>query len=1055
MSACPKCGGPVTEGRRFCSRCGAPLAGAPSATDPVPARARKVVTVLFADVSGFTELGERLDPESLHQVIGRWFEGADQVIERHGGTIEKHMGDAVMAVFGVPVVHEDDALRAGRAALEMQQKLADINDELARRWGVQLSVRTGLNTGEVVVGDDAGGESSILGDAVNVAQRLESAAAPGEVLIGAQTARLVRGGAQLERVSPLTLKGKSAPVTAWRLDSVASETAEPPARVTAAFVGRAAELRQLRDAFDDARARSAPRLVTVLGPAGIGKSRLVRAFLDEVRREATSVVGRCLPYGEAITYWAVAEIVRQLAPGGDEAALGSFLEESDIDVQESRLVASRVARAVGFARGEVPVEETEWAIRRLLEAGARRRPLVVAFEDIHWGAPTLLDLIEDLATFATDAPLLLVCLARPELFDERPAWKSVGGGRASVVQLAPLSLGDSAELLDGLADGPELTTDERTRLLAAAEGNPLFLEQMVAMRAELGDEGPPVVAPTIQAVLTARIDGLPAAERELVEAASIEGRTFHRGALVDLLTDEQRHELDSNLASLASRQLVGPTRPDFEGEHAFRFSHILIRDAAYALMPKHRRAELHERHARWLEQRADRGLGEYAELAGYHLEQAFGYRVEVEPAATVSHRKLAAAGGRYLGAAGRTALAREDLPAAIRLLERAIALLPDDDLERVALSPELGTALTEAGELREAERVLDAAVGAAVALGDPLAEAHAVVVRLFGRLQVDTETSAREVRERFDPLLDVFERSADDLGLDRLWRLRALVHWIEARSGEAEAAWRQAAEHARSAADHRGWADALLWLASSACYGPTPVEDGIARCEAIRAQLRGDRRAQAAVLDSLAGLHAMRGEFEIARRLLAERNAILAELGRTMHSAVSHHEAFVALASGDAAGAQEVLEAGYERLAEMGEKALLATTAVMLARAVREQGRLDDAWTYTQVAEDTAGSDDLSAQIGWRRERARVLANRALTSEATRMSAEAVRLARHTDWLSEQADALVAHAEVLQTAGEPQAAGAALREAVALYERKGNTIGVQRAQSLPGVQVPA
>jgi class 3 adenylate cyclase/tetratricopeptide (TPR) repeat protein len=1055
MSACPKCGGPVTEGRRFCSRCGAPLAGGDPATAPVPARARKVVTVLFSDVSGFTELGERLDPESLHQVIGRWFECADQVIERHGGTIEKHMGDAVMAVFGVPVVHEDDALRAGRAALEMQQKLADLNQELARRWGIQLSVRTGLNTGEVVVGDDAGGESSVLGDAVNVAQRLESAAAPGEVLIGAQTARLVRGAAQLERVAPLRLKGKAAPVTAWRLEGVASETAELRTRVTAAFVGRAAELRQLRDAFDDARARSAPRLVTVLGPAGIGKSRLVRAFLDEVRGEATAVVGRCLPYGEAITYWPVAEIVRQLAAGGDEAALASFLEESDMDAPESRLVASGVARAVGFARGGVPVEETEWAIRRLLEAGAGRRPLVVAFEDIHWGAPTLLDLIEDLATFATDAPLLLVCLARPELFDERPAWKSVGGESASVVQLAPLSLGDSAELLDGLADGPELTVDERTRLLAAAEGNPLFLEQMVAMRAELGDGSQPVVAPTIQAVLTARIDGLPAVERELVEAASIEGRTFHRGALVDLLTDEQRHELDSNLAILARRQLVGPARPDFEGEQAFRFSHILIRDAAYALMPKHRRAELHERHARWLEQRADRGLGEYAELAGYHLEQAFGYRVEVEPAATVSHRKLAAAGGRYLGAAGRTALAREDLPAAIRLLERAIALLPGDDRERVALCPELGTALTEAGELREAEQVLDAAVAAAVALGDPLAEAHAVVVRLFGRLQVDTEASTHEVRERFDSLLEVFERSGDDLGLDRLWRLRALVHWIEARSGEAEAAWRQAAEHARSAADHRGWADALLWLASSACYGPTPVEDGIARCEAIRAQLRGDRRAQAAVLDSLAGLHAMRGEFEIARRLLAERNAILAELGRTMHSAVSHHEAFVALASGDAAGAQEVLEAGYERLAEMGERALLATTAVMLARAVRKQGRLDDAWAYTQVAEDNAGSDDLSAQIGWRRERARVLASRTLMSEATRMSAEAVRLAKRTDWLSEHADALVAHAEVLQAAGKPQAANAALREAVALYERKGNTIGVQRAQSLPGVQVPA
>jgi class 3 adenylate cyclase/tetratricopeptide (TPR) repeat protein len=1055
MSACPNCGGPVAQGRRFCSRCGAPLAGDSWATDPAPARARKVVTVLFSDVSGFTVLGERLDPESLHQVIGRWFEGTDQVIERHGGTVEKHMGDAVMAVFGVPVVHEDDALRAGRAALEMQQKLADLNEELARRWDVQLSVRTGLNTGEVVVGDDAGGELSILGDAVNVAQRLESAAEPGQVLIGAATARLVRGAARLERVSPLTLKGKAAPVAAWRLDAVASETADLDTHAGASFVGRAAELGQLREALDEALARAAPRLVTVLGPAGIGKSRLVRAFLDDVRGEATAVVGRCLPYGEAITYWPVAEIVRQLAGGEDEAALASLVEGGGLDAKESRLVRSRVARAVGSAPGGVSVEETQWAIRRLLESAARDRPLVVAFEDIHWAAPTLLDLIEHLATFATEAPLVLVSLARPELFEKRPAWRSVGGSLASVLQLEPLSLGDSVELLDILADGAELTADERSRLLAAAEGNPLFLEQTVAMRAEMAGEAEPVIAPTIQAVVTARIDRLPVVERSLLEAASIEGRTFHRGALIDLLGDEHRPELDSNLTALARRELVGPTRPDFEEEQAFRFSHILIRDAAYALMPKQRRAELHERHARWLERRSDRGLGENAELTGYHLEQAFAYRVEVEPAATRSHSQLAADGGRHLGTAGRAALARDDLPAAIRLLERAVALLPPHDPERAALFPELGMALTEAGELRKAERVLDAAVEEAASRGDSRAEAHAVVVRLFGRLQVDTESSTREVRERFESLLEVFGDSRDDLGLDRLWRLRALVHWIEARSGEAEAAWREATEHARRAADHRGWADSLLWLASSACYGPTPVEDGIARCEAIRAQLRGDRLSQAAVLDSLAGLRAMGGEFETARRLLAERNAVLAELGRTMHSAVSHYEAFVALASGDASGAQDVLQAGYERLEEMGEKALLATTAVMLARAVREQGRLDDAWAYTRVAEDNAGSDDLSAQIGWRSERARVLASRGSVDEATRMSAEAVRLAERTDWLSEHADALLAHAEVLQAAGESRAAGRALREAVALYERKGNTIGVQRAQSLPGVRVPA
>jgi class 3 adenylate cyclase/tetratricopeptide (TPR) repeat protein len=1049
MPACARCGGPNQADARFCSLCGAPF----ESDAPPPARARKVVTVLFSDVSGFTALGEQLDPETLHQVIGRWFDRADRVIERHGGTVEKHMGDAVMAVFGVPFAHEDDALRAARAALGLTQALAGVNRELARRWGVELSVRTGINTGEVVVGDDAAGESSILGDAVNVAQRLESVAEAGQVLVGGETERFLRDAARLERIPPLTLKGKSAPVPAWRLVTVAPEAVPPSAGPATPFVGRARELALLRASFDRVLSDRSPELVTVFGPAGIGKSRLLKALLDDVRDDARAVVGRCLPYGESITFWPLAEVARKLAGSANETALESLLTREDPGLEHSELIATRVARAAGFRSGYVQTEETQWAVRNLLETVARQRPLVVVFEDIHWAAPTFLDLIEHVAAFAQGAPLLLVCLARPELLEQRPEWTAVGGDRGSVIRLESLTAREATELLEHLSGG-KARPEEQAKLLAAAEGNPFYLEQMVAMRAEMGAASP-AIPPTIQAVLTARIDRLAPGERTILECASVEGRTFHRGALEDLVGDARREELDANLSALAARELIRSGRPDLPGEQGFRFSHMLIRDATYALMPKSRRAHLHERHARWLERRSAGGLGEQTEVIGYHLEAAFRYRVEVEPAAEESHLQLARSGGRYLDAAGRAALARDDLPAAIGLLDRAATLLPDGDPRRSGLLPELGMAIIETGRLHDAERVVESAADEATAREDTIAEAHAVVVRLFARFQVDTESSAREVRQRFDSLQAVFEEARDDLGLDRLWRLRALVHWIEARSAEAEAAWQRAAEHARRAGDDRGWADALLWLASSAWVGPIRVKDGISRCEAIRAQLSGDRRSQAAVLDSLAGLWAMTGDFATARRLLSERNTMLAELGRTMHSAVSHQEAFVALASGDPAGAEGVLRAGYERLAEMGERALLAYTAVMLARAVREQGRFDEALTYTQVAEDTAAGDDLSAQISWRSERARLLAARGATIEATRMSAEAVRLAARTDWLSEHADALVAHAEVLQASGERARSMAALRDAIALYESKGNTIGVQRAESLRGARVPA
>lgn len=598
-----------------------------------------------------------------------------------------------------------------------------------------------------------------------------------------------------------------------------------------------------------------------------------------------------------------------------------------------------------------------------------------------------------------------------------------------------------------------MTEEAREELLTAAEGNPFFLQQMVAMRAEAGaSEGIP---PTIQAVLTSRIDRLPAGERAVMEAASIEGRTFHRAALADLVPAEHRVDLDATLDRLIDRRLIRPGRSEFASERAYRFDHILIRDATYNVVPKRRRAELHERHASWLEQRSDYELGEHEEVAGYHLEQALRCHLALEPAARERYRSLASRGADHLGSAGRAALARDDTPAAINLLERATGLLPDDDSANGLLMPELGSALTEAGRLAEAEGLLDSAVEIAARRGDALAQAHATVAQLALRLQVDTEAGTHDVREGFEPLLETLERGRDDLGLGRLWRLRGLVHWIEARSAEADEAWERATDHFRRAGDERGWSDVLSWLASSAYIGPMPAERAIARCEDIRAQLDARSRAQALVAHPLAGLRAMRGEIDAARRLLAESNATMADLGVTMHSAVSHHEAYVALVAGDAAGAERILRDGYERLADMGEKALLADTAAMLADVLCERGRAEEASALTVEAEEAAAADDVSAQILWRGVRARLLARRGETEEAKRISAQAVELAARTDWLSDHAQALHSQGEVYGIAGEGEPAARALREAIALYDRKGNTIGAGRARATLEVRVPA
>ena len=610
MLICASCGRENPIGARFCNACGAALA-----TTAAPREVRKTVTVLFCDVTGSTALGESTDPEALRALLARYFERMKAIVESHGGTVEKFIGDAVMAVFGIPAAHEDDALRACRAAVEMRDALPELG----------IRGRIGVNTGEVVTGTS---ERLATGDAVNVAARFEQAAAPGEVLIGEATHALVHEAVVAEPVEPLMLKGKSEPVPAFRLVSVL----DAPERSHASrFVGRERELAQIAEAWERAQAQARCELVTVVGDAGVGKSRLVAEALAAV--EARVVRGRCLPYGEGITYWPVVEVVKQLAALPSDpaaaAAMRSLLGESDVATSG---------------------DEIAWAFRKLLEEQA---PLVVVFDDIQWGEETFLDLVESTALLSAGAPLLLLCMARPELVERRPGWPAT-------LRLEPLP----AEQADALI-GDAVSGELRERIARAAGGNPLFISEMLAMAAGNAEVEVP---PTLKALLAARLDQLDEAERKVLERGSVEGEIFHRGAVQALAPEET--QVTTRLAGLVRRELIRPDRAQLAGDDGYRFRHLLIRDAAYDALPKAVRADLHARFADWLDEHGH-ALVERDEIVGYHLEQAARYQAELgqpDPA-------LAERAALRLAAAGRRAVDRLDVRAALALLTRAVELL--------------------------------------------------------------------------------------------------------------------------------------------------------------------------------------------------------------------------------------------------------------------------------------------------------------------------------------------------------------------------------------------
>jgi predicted ATPase len=727
------------------------------------------------------------------------------------------------------------------------------------------------------------------------------------------------------------------------------------------------------------------------------------------------------------------------------------------DEPQAELIADVLSEAIGLGEsGGFATEKIFWAARRLFEALAQRRPLVLVVDDLQWAEATFLDLVEHVADLSRGAPIVLLCMARPELLEGRPGW---AGGKlnATSIQLEPLQPEESRELVGHLVEA--LSADASARIGAACEGHPLFAEELISMliddgQLRRGDDGrwglvdvPGAlpVPPTIQALLGARVDSLPDDERALLTHVSVEGNVFHRDAMRELAPAALAPVVDRSLTSLIRRDVIRPDRSSFGDDEAFRFRHILIRDAAYRSLPKETRAQLHERFADWLERAAGERVHELEEIVGYHLEQAYRFRGELGHANSGSEA-LAARASRSLESAGRRALRRSDRAAAVTLLERATALTPRGTARRAALLPDLGAALIDAGRIADAGATLAEATAAAEEAGDQRSAARAAIHTQFLRLQLGEPAESADAYAVVESVIPVFRDVGDEQGLCTALRLRAWLHWIEARAESAAIAWEVAAGHAQSAGLQHERTEILGWIASTLFFGPTPVPEAIERCEEIRRQVAGNLVAAADVLQPLAGLHAMEGRFDEARRLLAATRAAFEELGLTLMTAVSHPAGMVEQLAGDPAAAERYLRKGYAALEEMGDRALLSTTAAFLAQTLLAQDEYEQAERFASVSAELAADDDLITQAMWRGVRATLLARRGGLAEAERVARQAVAIADRTDFLNQRAETHAVLAAVLRLRERPEQAHAALSEALALYEQKGNLVAAARVR---------
>ncbi|MEP6807482.1 MAG: adenylate/guanylate cyclase domain-containing protein [Chloroflexota bacterium] len=1065
MIRCSNCGEENPERARFCLTCGTALAG----SAPAPKPSRKTVTIVFADVTGSTALGEQLDPESMRSLMSRYFDAARQVMERHGGTVEKFIGDAVMAVFGIPVLHEDDALRAVRAAADLRDAVAGLSESVAAERGIEFSVRIGVNTGEVVVGDPTSGQTMVTGDPVNVAARLEQAAPPGEILLGASTHQLVRDAVTVEATEPLRLKGKTEAVRAHRLISVDPDAAGHARRLDASLVGRERELALLSQALDRAIDERSAYLFTVLGPAGVGKSRLVAEFLAGQRDRATVYRGRCLPYGDGITYWPLREVVREAASITDADAPADAVSKIHALVtghERADLIAEQIAGAIGLSEAAATPEEVAWAFRKLMESRARESPLVLLVDDIQWAEPTFLDLLEHVADWSRAAPILLLCLARPDLLDARPAW---GGGKmnATAILLEPLSDDESRQLVDKLLGSVGLSEELTERVTQAAEGNPLFVEELIAMLVDdgllqrsddggswqvAGDLSALEVPPSVSALLAARLDRLNEAERDVIGRASVVGKVFEQAAIAELSSARVRPSVQRDLLALVRKELIRPDQssPD---DDVYRFRHLLIRDAAYNALSKEVRADLHERFADWLVSAAGEGRMAYDEIVGYHLEQAYLYCRELNPDSpetdAIGERAI-----ERLTAVGRRAYGRSDVRSAQSIFSSLLPLLKPADARYATVLATLAGIAYFGGELDEAERLFEAS--------RDIADKHGHSgVALRSRIQLEHARGMRDPAydwSRLEAMLDaaqpVFEKAGDQLGLAHVWDLRAELRLIECQWTSVIEAQERALAAAEAIGDDHIRRTSLMSLCTAWWMGPTPVPEALEKVRAVAEDEGRVIRLQPAQM-VIGVMLVMAGHVEDGLQAMRAGRAALGELGMELFRAATAMQIGEALTmAGQYDEAIAEMREGAETLERMGEKGMLSTLAGQLGIAVARVGQLDDAERNAFLARDATTAGDVMTQIVWRQALALVASGRGDHGRAEQLATAAIEFATRTDSPNARADAGALLADVLVAGGKAKAAGEVRREALALYEAKGNLTSAARIREALGLPSP-
>ncbi|HVN84362.1 MAG TPA: nuclear transport factor 2 family protein [Candidatus Binatia bacterium] len=1016
---------------------------------------RKVVSIVFADLAGSTALQERLDPESARSFMERYYRAMRSAVEAHGGTVVKLLGDGVMAAFGVPRVAEDDAIRAVRAAVAMQNAFRALASEQR-----DIGLRVAVNSGEVMVSGD---DSDVVGDPVNVAARLQQEAQDGDVVIGEATRRLVAARMTLDPLGSFALKGRTETVKAYRVVSLD----RPTGATTAAFVGRDEELARITAVYDAAVAMPAARLAVLLGSPGLGKSRLI----DEVGRRlgdsAIVVTAQCDATGGA-TFAPVAAALReflnatrgQVPLRGNE---GESLRTAITAVLPDDIDGTRVADGIAALLAGSPAspEETFFVIRRFLTGLAANKPVVLVLDDLHWAEPLLLDLVEHLIQWGSRVPLLVLVGARPELRDQRSSLVTPGGLVADVITLSGLDAGAAMRLAANVIGAADLPSTVAAKVLATSEGNPLFVGELVRMLVDegaierQGDRwivGANLAAlempPTIHALLAARIERLRSEERTVLEYASVVGRHFSRGAVAALLAHDG-NALDARLEALRRTELIEPDTGWFLGEPVLRFHHVLIRDAAYRRLLKGTRAELHARLADWIEAKVG-NVDEHDETIGWHLEQAHQHLRELGPLDDRG-KGLGARASQRLAAAGRRALSGDDIGLAAGLLGRALDRLDADDAARADLALDWCEALLSAGDVGPAAKAIDELsrlIASNLTTNNASSRLRAWHTCFAGQLTVLTAP------QELQATADAVAAAALELGKLDDAAGEAKAHSVHAQAlarlgkvGACEAALDKALAAARKAGDRRRANAVLAGAPLAALWGPSPVTRASGRCLDVVRVLRitqGAPAVESVALSCQGVLEALRGRTEAARRMIASSRRMVEELGIA-------HRLFEAdvfagridLLEGDAAAAERKLRGAHDGLRDLGLGIDAARAGALLARAQLAQGKVADAARASQASEALAG-DDLQAAIAWRGVRAEALAKRGEHGAAVELAQAAVAIASATDALLDHADARMALAAALRAAGRGTEADAEQRRAIELWEAKGATLLAER-----------